>query len=63
VTCRVSCDALEDIEGNHESSAAFEAHKDEIEVAAKRNYKARIVGPDGVGLVRSADLPQRNTAE
>jgi hypothetical protein len=67
VTCRVSGDALEDIEGVHQASldylAAFEAHRDEIEAAAKRNYKAKIIDPSGVVLVRSADLLQRNTAD
>jgi hypothetical protein len=64
VTCRVSSEALEDVESAHHASldyvAAFEAHRIEIEDAAHRNYEAGIVGPDGMVLVRSADLRQRS---
>jgi hypothetical protein len=60
VTCRITCEALEDIAGAHQPDfdylVAFEANRDEIEAAAGRNFKTRKVDMDGVVVVRSADV-------
>ena len=62
VTCRVTCEALDDIAGAHEPGldylAAFEANRDEIELVARRNFKTGKVDLDGVVVIRSADLAE-----
>jgi hypothetical protein len=60
VKVRVSDEALQDREPQpqlgREFLKIFNLHRRAIEAAASRKYDAKLIGPDGIVIVRTADL-------
>jgi hypothetical protein len=60
VPCRITCEALEDMAGDHDADldylAAFEANKDELEIAARRILNSKRVDLSDAVLIQSSDV-------